>query len=215
MYIVENQQIGFISMFRIDGTNGYMVNTTTINNIRYWCIRLSMLLTNTLRNGIKSHHTIYDDVKLSVCTLRNGKNMYISFGVNSTLPVAINTALIIIPYVITHRYSFKNFRNVILDVHMKYPVIIRKQLIPVFPHMPNRNRYIALAANGADLIGPPTDNNPELTTKWWATIANIQIILYSSKSEDRFVPPPLVFCYSASYTNSPFFYSYLLSYISE
>ena len=36
--------------------------------------------------------------------------------------------------------SFKNFRNVILLVHMKYPVIIMKQLIPAFPQAPNMNR---------------------------------------------------------------------------
>lgn len=36
--------------------------------------------------------------------------------------------------------SFKNFLNVIVLLHIKYPVIIKKQFIPVLPHIPKKKR---------------------------------------------------------------------------
>lgn len=57
--------------------------------------------------------------------------------------------------------SLKNFLKEILDLHIKYPVINRKQLIPVFPQAPNRLKKVVFAHNTSSFI---TSNNPEFTT---------------------------------------------------
>lgn len=48
-----------------------------------------------------------------------------------------------------------------VDVHMKYPVISTKQLMPVFPHIPNKNKNIDLSDKGFSYI---KSINLELTT---------------------------------------------------
>ena len=92
--------------------------------------------------------------------------------------------------------SFTNFRRVIALLHMKYPVIIRKQLIPVLPHIPNAHSKRVLILVGLLTKGPEgicvigSDViNPELTTLWCATIISIQITLYNSKLEALSTPP--------------------------
>lgn len=67
-------------------------------------------------------------------------------------------------YSITSHNSFANFLAVIFDLHMKYPVIIKKQLMPILPHAPNNRRKIDCAEIGDAAIGPSADANPELTT---------------------------------------------------
>ena len=54
-----------------------------------------------------------------------------------------------------------NFRTVIDDLHMKYPVIRTKQLIPVFPHIPNKYRKMDFPDKGSC---DSTSHKPEFTT---------------------------------------------------
>lgn len=76
----------------------------------------------------------------------------------------------IILYVYIHANNFTNFLRVMKPVHMKYPVISKKQFIPVFPHIPSVHKTKLLMLVGELPNGPVAefvavnDINPELTT---------------------------------------------------
>lgn len=58
-------------------------------------------------------------------------------------------------------YNRKIFLEDMSDLHIKYPVIIIKQLIPVFPHAPN----ISILNDDADTgDSAKIEIKPELTT---------------------------------------------------
>ena len=57
-----------------------------------------------------------------------------------------------------------NFFAVIRDVHMKYPVIIRKQFVPAFPNTPRKSSASERQENGSEKMTPPSFVSPELTT---------------------------------------------------
>jgi hypothetical protein len=86
-------------------------------------------------------------------------------------------------YIYIYINNLKNFLSVILLLHIKYPVIKRKQSIPVFPHMPNIYRNMVLALYGDVTIGPSPAKSFELTTKWCATIIIMHTMRYNSKLE--------------------------------
>ena len=78
----------------------------------------------------------------------------------------------IILYVYIQPNSLINFLNVIVLLHIKYPVIIRKQFIPVLPHIPNIHNNRLLMLVGESDNGPKdvfviksVSISPEFTTQ--------------------------------------------------